>query len=163
MQDEPIDRRALLAAAPLAGLGVLAVATEAGAFADETTKFRPIKTPEEAQVAAVILANRIHRDKDFAEHLRKDPLKVLKEMGLDDKIARDLISQDAFLRQFAGKASDCMQTCDWSCLITCMYTSKSNLAEAKLGVVDPAVKTSKQHEKLVDNLIRHGFITAPTK
>lgn len=132
----------------------------------------PVTTPAQLQTAAASLSSLYLQDKAFKQKLDSDPLKTLNSLGLGKDAVRDLINEDAYLRNKVGdKAGECVATCACSagCCVSCWVGSTNTKAEAEalirpprdfeFGSKDPTIAVNPARNEMLQNIIKNGHIT----
>src|SRR5439155_18953419 len=112
------------------------------------------------QTTAVRIAAKAKADAAFRRQILKDPIKVLTAYGLNRDQTRELINEDAYLRERFGEQARsyaigwCITTrcCCTSCCLTCWFTRAGRLLRA-IGSPERGVRVSPEREKLVARLI----------
>jgi hypothetical protein len=135
---------------------------------------KQVTNTQDYQLAAIQIASRLRRDNVFAERLRSDPVETLRSLGIGMDAVRELIREDASLRNRArvdhAAALDCdiiSCICTDSCCVTCWTTTdlwvtgRGSFRQVIFGKDDPVLKPSPEKEKLLNVLIERGHISTP--
>jgi hypothetical protein len=120
--EHKMDRRTLILGVAGAGLAALAVGGEAHA----QEKFSPPKNAAEFKKLAAELGKKAKSDRDFAEKLKKDPVKTLEALGIGERATQQLLSDEGILEKHVPKGKINPDFCITSggCCFTCIITTK---------------------------------------
>jgi hypothetical protein len=130
-------------------------------------------TPADFQTVAAKIAARARKDSTFYRTLLKAPRETLLKAGVGVDVARELINQDAFLRNnfSSSAAGDCTVTCICtdSCCVTCWAGTSARIAgdilsnpgRVEFGGRDGKLKVDRNRQELLNNLVDLGHIRIP--
>jgi hypothetical protein len=123
---------------------------------------------EDYQLTAARIASRAAKDPAFKERVLANPVKVLVSYGLSRDATRELILEDAYLRERFGteasKLADdgwCITTecCCTDCCVTCWVGS--SVGNLVFGALDPLLTVEPARQVLLTRLIQSGHIVTP--
>jgi hypothetical protein len=136
----------------------------------------PIKESGDLQIAAASLSNRIQYDATFKKKLADDPVKTLSSLGIGKDAVRELIREDAYLRNKLGPGlgplADCAVSCVCSegCCVSCWVGSGNGkdvnpltLPAPEFGAKDPGFAVNPRKDLLLKNIMNKGHITPDLK